>query len=108
MSRRVGTREGLGERRSAGLSRAGWRFARWTNTLENRNRRLRLRFTDENRSEGGQEKNGESRGTGSFRRSCKRQRVVRRRVRRVMVVVVVMVAIIMVVVMQVSIRDRRH
>lgn len=106
MSRRVGTREGLGERRSAGLSRVGRRFAWRTDTLENRNRRLRLRFTDENRSEGGQEKNGESRGAGSFRRSCKRQRVVRRPVRRVMVVVVVMVAIIVAIVMKVSIRNR--
>jgi type VI protein secretion system component VasK len=69
---------------------------------------LRLRLTDENRSESRQEKNGEGRGAGRFRRSRKRQRMVRRPVRRVMVAVVMVVAIIVVVVMQVSIRDRRH
>ena len=106
MSRRVGTEEGLGERRSAGLSRAGRRFARRSDAFEDRNRRLRLRFIDENRSDGRQEQNGESRGTGSFRRSCKRQRVVRRPVRRVMVAVVVVVAIIVAIVMKVSIRNR--
>ena len=100
------TEEGLGERRSAGLSRAGRRFARRTDALENRNRRLRFRLSDENRSDDGQTENGEGRGARRFRRSGESERVVGRRMRRVMAGVRVMVAIIVTIVMKDGDRDR--
>ena len=94
------TEEGLGKRWSAGLSRVGRRFARRTDALEDRDRRPRLRLVDENRSDGRQEENGESRGAGRFRRSGEIQRVVGRGMRSVMVTVVMVVAIIVIIVMQ--------
>ena len=96
------TEEELGERRSAGPERVGRRFARRTDALEDRNRRLRLRFTDENRSYGRQEEIGESRDAGRFRRSGEGQRVVGRAVRSMMIVVVVVVALIMSIVVKVG------
>ena len=97
-----------GERRSAGLSRAGRRFARWSDALEDRNWRLRRRLIDEKRSDRRQDEDGEGRRAGRFRRCRESQRVVRGPVRRVMVIFVVMVASIVAVVMKAGISDRSH
>ncbi len=106
MSRRVGTEEGLDERRSAGLSRVGRGFARRTDVLEDWNGRLRFRLIDENRIYSRQEKNGESRHVGRFPRSRECQRVVRCPVRLVMVGVRIMVAIVMSIVVKGGVSDR--
>ena len=93
--------------RSAGLSRAGRRFARWADALEDRDRRWRLWFIEKNRSDRRQKENSESRGVGRFRRSGESQRVVRSPVRCVMVSVRVMVVFtIMSILMQRGISDQ--
>src|SRR5439155_12620347 len=61
-NRRDGTDGGLGERRSAGLSRVGRRFARWPAMLVDRNARLWLRLADENRRDRRQQEDGENGG----------------------------------------------
>ena len=107
--RRVETRGSLSERRSARQKRAGRRFARWLDELQNWNRLLLLRCFDDYRGIREDAKDGEREGIWRrLRRSGKIQVVVGRWMRNVIVGVAVMFALVVPVRMKRNLSDRRE
>lgn len=99
MGRCVGTEEGSGERRGAGLERVGRRFTRRTNALEDGHGRLRFRLRNPDRGDHRQEKSGERRRFRRFGRRSESQRVVGGPVRLMMIVIVMVAGVVIVMMM---------